>query len=446
MSAPVVAPYDYPTRRAATPVRPGLPVPCSVCGNDCHRRCTKCQVTYYCSIHCQRVDWRAGHRRSCGTIGPTISPLLRSATPSGSTANPETALMELCALAKQTPLEVSIRQMSQAQAQVEQQLVLHDTRRKSRQGGEEDEQEKKTDTRDVAKRDDEDGTTPTAGSRSHNPTQQSYAVMIPNAVSAPILDPASSKLDGTGATELPLPSSSPPPPSMKKNVSFVAEEMPQIGRYQLTLRIATTDQHDNGTGEEDSCLLPAEITVSTMATTPSKSHTLVVVQEKENTTSRDDDPEANGSSSSPREALFVGEFPQPIEASQITWQWEDGHDKPTQDGSAGTSKYTTVRFCFPFPPDPSAGDSSTARTSTSGTTSLMDVNAVACGSCQLPLLDASSAPSLSLSSSSPETPATNGGRIDRVLPLPVGHWDDIADTLICYSGVSGNHSSNSWMS
>lgn len=48
---------------------------------------------------------------------------------------------------------------------------------------------------------------------------------------------------------------------------------------------------------------------------------------------------------------------------------------------------------------------------------LRTINAVQCGSCGQALLK-------------------NTGIIKRTTSLPVGHWDDIADYLICYSGVS----------
>jgi len=48
---------------------------------------------------------------------------------------------------------------------------------------------------------------------------------------------------------------------------------------------------------------------------------------------------------------------------------------------------------------------------------LEDLNQIQCSSCQTPLLSGKNS-------------------IKRTAELPVGHWDDIAETLICYNGVS----------
>lgn len=52
--------------------------------------------------------------------------------------------------------------------------------------------------------------------------------------------------------------------------------------------------------------------------------------------------------------------------------------------------------------------------------SLEEINQIQCSSCKTPLL--------------------SENRIKRTSELPVGHWDDIADYLICYSGVRPNKS------
>ena len=51
---------------------------------------------------------------------------------------------------------------------------------------------------------------------------------------------------------------------------------------------------------------------------------------------------------------------------------------------------------------------------------LDEINSVVCGACHLPLI------------------AKNAKHkpIARAFPLPQGHWDEIADYLICYDGVS----------
>jgi HECT-like Ubiquitin-conjugating enzyme (E2)-binding/MYND finger len=42
------------------------PTKCQVCRKQCRLlRCQKCQAAWYCSVSCQRHDWKAQHRRSC---------------------------------------------------------------------------------------------------------------------------------------------------------------------------------------------------------------------------------------------------------------------------------------------------------------------------------------------------------------------------------------------
>lgn len=30
-----------------------------------HKQCSACKAVYYCSVECQRVDWKAGHKNRC---------------------------------------------------------------------------------------------------------------------------------------------------------------------------------------------------------------------------------------------------------------------------------------------------------------------------------------------------------------------------------------------
>lgn len=40
---------------------------CYVCGRvDGLRRCSKCKDRRYCSVDCQRKDWKRGHKKTCG--------------------------------------------------------------------------------------------------------------------------------------------------------------------------------------------------------------------------------------------------------------------------------------------------------------------------------------------------------------------------------------------
>jgi hypothetical protein len=482
---PIISSYDKRSMDSTVGIRQVFP--CSVCGNDCYQRCTKCQLMYYCSTLCQKIDWKAGHQRSCNRIGPTNSMMVSSLSPSTSSKrmNPETVLAELCVLARKTPLDVSIQQMSQAQQQVERQLELQQQRRQKihvlRLENDEMEKEKTVDT-SVLNDDDDNGngdddeliqitkTTIAATSKASTSSQSQN-----NSRTHQHHDLMTGISTSISLTPSSIAPTQPPLPPMQPNVSFVVEEMSQIGRYQLTLRIPTTTRrvlssnqyHDTCTEDNEKIL--SDINISTVAMTPSKSHTIVIIRESDKmdstcttttttttTTSsssstqsrQDDDYDSNSTTNG---ALFVGEFPRQIVASQITWHLQEcendqqQHQQPPpppqyhqQDGSIGTTnKHNSMMILcvrLPFPIDPSSlFDNTTSTSSSSGKTPLWDVNAVACGSCHLPLLRTSS------SSSPPPGEATiplNGeGRIGRVLPMPVGHWDEIADTLICYNGV-----------
>jgi len=74
----------------------------------------------------------------------------------------------------------------------------------------------------------------------------------------------------------------------------------------------------------------------------------------------------------------------------------------------------TLQLSLPYQDDPTAHDLVLPRT----LTPIEQINSIRCGSCQWPLLPAEKA-------------------IERTAELPVGHWDEIADYLICYNGVSG---------
>ncbi|XP_071803557.1 programmed cell death protein 2-like [Asterias amurensis] len=65
--------YDYEPPDEDNPVdeAEGLVVGlCAVCGCHAGNKCSKCQVRY-CSREHQKVDWKAGHKASCGVKGST---------------------------------------------------------------------------------------------------------------------------------------------------------------------------------------------------------------------------------------------------------------------------------------------------------------------------------------------------------------------------------------
>lgn len=72
----------------------------------------------------------------------------------------------------------------------------------------------------------------------------------------------------------------------------------------------------------------------------------------------------------------------------------------------------TLLLTLPYQDDPAAGELGARKI----LASIDEINLIQCGSCHQPLLP--------------------GKPIERTAELPVGHWDEITDYLICYSGVS----------
>ena len=38
---------------------------CEMCEQECATSCSRCRLVYYCSVDCQRQDWKEGHRKIC---------------------------------------------------------------------------------------------------------------------------------------------------------------------------------------------------------------------------------------------------------------------------------------------------------------------------------------------------------------------------------------------
>jgi MYND finger/HECT-like Ubiquitin-conjugating enzyme (E2)-binding len=76
-----------------------------------------------------------------------------------------------------------------------------------------------------------------------------------------------------------------------------------------------------------------------------------------------------------------------------------------------------LQFQYDPPPDPAASISLTSSNNTSQLKNATQANQLACKYCHWKLIQPTA-------------------QIDRLVPMPSAHWDDIADYLICYSGVS----------
>ena len=55
-----------------------MPNPCRVCGKEDSKKCGQCHRVYYCSVQCQKKDWKS-HKATCSPRQPTETqnPLLR---------------------------------------------------------------------------------------------------------------------------------------------------------------------------------------------------------------------------------------------------------------------------------------------------------------------------------------------------------------------------------
>lgn len=55
-----------------------MPNPCKVCGKEDSKKCGQCHRVYYCSVQCQKKDWKS-HKATCSPRQPaeTQNPLLR---------------------------------------------------------------------------------------------------------------------------------------------------------------------------------------------------------------------------------------------------------------------------------------------------------------------------------------------------------------------------------
>ena len=60
---------EYITREQSIEQRQCAYERCCNSNNDKQRlkRCGRCKAVYYCSVMCQRSDWKAGHRNACRT-------------------------------------------------------------------------------------------------------------------------------------------------------------------------------------------------------------------------------------------------------------------------------------------------------------------------------------------------------------------------------------------
>ena len=124
------------------------------------------------------------------------------------------------------------------------------------------------------------------------------------------------------------------------------------------------------------------------------------------------------------------------------------HDSWYADDQRGDGHPSTIvvfRLQYPYDlcntaVDPSVEDAGwhpNSSSSNNTSTILRDINGVLCGFCYQPLLIGVHASSDDDDDDDNDNDDANTHNvIRRVLPLPVGQWDEIADYVLCYEGVS----------
>ena len=369
---------------------------CQVSGvGPCTTRCSSCKLVYYCSVDCQRTDWtKGGHRTKCTGKQKRQK---RQKPKTKKTTNSTPIVM-----GPSIPPPTSVQNQDDAKRVLQELWSIAEA-----------EMQEKTAEANITKKPGEinrSGQQPTSEKddsfRKTNQTStsklKSKSKSKPNSSVAKDLildddhDQQKDELQGLSSSSS---------EQQNETIAFVVEEMPQICRFQLTL---TKRQQQYAIGDTHSSINESAINVSAIPIGRSRTRTLVVVREN-------DKNDSGG-------ILFRGEFSRPIHASDITWRVVD-NDKQDE---------CTIVFRLPYPYDPSNTSSlalggsidHSYYDSTVSDATLDEINTVVCGTCHLPLI---------VPNASTKQP------ISRVYPLPQGHWDEIADYLICYDGVSDNN-------
>ncbi|KAG7348937.1 MYND finger domain containing protein [Nitzschia inconspicua] len=352
---------------------------CNVCGSTCRTRCSLCKSVYYCSVDCQRNDWTQGlHSKQC--LGRKSKPSKRKLGPLPNKLrnleDAQQALEELWSLTNAVPTEEScaIKQKNVKGAFTIQSKRLESSRNEI----------------------------PTIPANPESSTSHLVTTLPPYSI---LRDDTTIVMD-------------------KAVHSYMVEDMPQISCYRLTLKRQRTT-------ESRSLLLDIALERKN-ASNPSSlqvhsNYTLVVISTQTEATEK---------------LLFVGEFPQPIEKDRIQWQVEEEELVDRDHNDDGSIFLLDVyHVSLPYPRDLANSTiilQSTAESSTGKfpTTSLQQINTAACATCNVPLFSNESTHSGKDPKQRRENTAvtTFPKVIEKVLPLPQGYWDDIAEYLICYSG------------
>ncbi|MGK3749332.1 MAG: hypothetical protein ACI8RD_001626 [Bacillariaceae sp.] len=391
---------------------------CRVCGGKCTTRCSICQLVYYCSVKCQRFDWNdGGHRKTC--IGK-----IRKRKKSKSTK-------DNIIIGPSLPPPSIVRDESEAERAIKELWSTTTEYLSTVPDGGEGTKTKTTKTKTANvipdKKEDKSKTI----SSSQEGIEMDWQLVDDDEVDDNSKDKDKYKTQGIEIDSQLVDDDN--DDKSKTISSFVVEEMPQICTYQLTIRRQKSHLLSSLCYEE-SLFNESLISVKAKPIGLSGSSTLVNIcyDDRKSTTTTT--------------TLFAGEFPRLIDASEITWRVikstddDDNDDNNDNDDSSSSTVIIIFRLRYPYDPCTDiggGGGETTGYSSTTTTTcSLNDINGVICGSCYQPLLIKSNNNTCDNDDGNVSSSSSSSSSlvIRRVFPLPVGHWDEIADYLICYDG------------
>jgi hypothetical protein len=400
------------------PLQP--PSYCQVCHQTCRPlRCTGCQSAWYCSTNCQKVDWKSNnHRKTCAGRRPRGRDLIRTnqtnettTTTSGQTL--QATLQELRSLTLGLSLNQAQEDYHKAQDEVKRQVAERQSNTESKEGVRNSRSIPTTTKKTKAKA--------TSGIEIPNPADlkleesndYSGNENIPKKQSN---DSNRQETRSSGAEIDPIDTS-----IMASNEYFsyvMVEDMSRIARYQVTLKQRQLLPQDQATPSRTSGSFRAidsidnlDLSTHVVNDKPYQNNTLVTIKSKTN-------PVAHISIQLPRRLITMSSISSPSSSYQShlsATMDDDGtiqlrlhyqHSGSINHNDDDDDLRMSDLLYEDCPPTFSQLLPITAKI----------MNSLQCRFCGLSLL--------------PQ------GSVDCVLPLPTGYWDEVADYLICYSGVS----------